>query len=326
MRIYRAAIAVVAALFVIFPVSAQQWAGSAANIYNTNSGNVGIGTSNPASKLHIFSAAGDVYATIQANNSLAYGAHLSLIGGRQWDLVGDANGSGSPVGSPSGFVIRDSSLGVNRMVIDINGNVGLGTANPAYLFDVNGNSRIQSNGFGGVTFEQQAYPNQGALLFSSDRTGYTFMIGNKKNSDLSVLPIITMGDTGNVGIGTGTSVPVHKLSVNGTIGATEVIVAASGADYVFQPGYRLAPLNEVAGYIEANRHLPGIPAAAETERQGVGLGEMQSKLLAKIEELTLHMIEAEKENRELRLRMERIENAASNPAASQSSATFPTRQ
>jgi hypothetical protein len=117
---------------------------------------------------------------------------------------------------------------------------------------------------------------------------------------------------GNVGIGTTT--PVHPLQVIGTIGAQEVIVSATGADYVFDPGYRLAPLIEVAAYVKANHHLPDIPSAKEVEEKGVSLGEMQSKLLAKIEELTLHMVEAEEkndqienQNRELQARIARLE-------------------
>ena len=66
-------------------------------------------------------------------------------------------------------------------------------------------------------------------------------------------------------------------------------------------------MSEVADYISANGHLPEIPSAKEVKEKGVSLGDMQSKLLAKIEELTLHMIEAEKENAELRARIARLE-------------------
>jgi hypothetical protein len=122
-------------------------------------------------------------------------------------------------------------------------------------------------------------------------------------------PRLYISNGGNVGIGT--TNPQHLLGVAGTIGAQEIVVASTGADYVFDPGYRLATLTEVADYIEANHHLPEIPSAAEGVAKGVGLGEMQSKLLAKIEELTLHMIQAEKENRELRERIGRLEAANS---------------
>jgi hypothetical protein len=104
-------------------------------------------------------------------------------------------------------------------------------------------------------------------------------------------PWMTFLPGGNVGVGT--TSPAHLLQVAGTIGAKEVIVSSTGADYVFAPEYRLAPLREVAAYVEAHHHLPEIPSAAEVQEKGISLGEMQAKLLAKIEELTLHMIAAD---------------------------------
>ena len=57
------------------------------------------------------------------------------------------------------------------------------------------------------------------------------------------------------------------------------------SDYVFDAGYRLPPLGEVAEFIRENHHLPEIPSAAEGAKSGVSVGEMQAKLLAKIEGL-----------------------------------------
>lgn len=110
---------------------------------------------------------------------------------------------------------------------------------------------------------------------------------------------------GNVGIGT--EAPQYPLSVNGTIQAKEVIVNTGWADYVFAPSYRLQPLSSVARYINKNHHLPGVPSEADVTAHGVSLGDMQSTLLAKVEELTLHVIQLdaamrrlEKENNELK--------------------------
>jgi hypothetical protein len=104
--------------------------------------------------------------------------------------------------------------------------------------------------------------------------------------------------SGHIGIGTATpcttSAPTDcRMSVNGAIQAKEVVVNTGWSDYVFDAGHTLTPLNDVAHYIALNHHLPGIPSAQEVSEKGVSLGEMQAKLLAKIEELTLHLIDDE---------------------------------
>jgi myosin-crossreactive antigen len=118
--------------------------------------------------------------------------------------------------------------------------------------------------------------------------------------------------SGNVGIGTLN--PQQKLSVNGTMQAKEVLVNTAWSDYVFDPGYQLPDLAKVADFVKINRHLPEIPSAAMVEKNGVNLGEMQSKLLAKVEELTLYLIKAdekisrlEQQHRELRKQLARLE-------------------
>lgn len=181
------------------------------------------------------------------------------------------------------------------------GNVGIGTANPASSLDVRANGRIASLYYNGSSNSWVEIGNAvahmnlgvGAQVATSGvpyiwSASGNFMIGNDGAPTLFVQG---MG-LGNVGIGT--AAPHHKLAVNGTIGAKEVIVTNSGwADYVFAPDYRLRSLKEVGDFIAANHHLPGIPSEAEVKEKGVSVGEMQAKLLAKIEELTLHMIEAD---------------------------------
>jgi hypothetical protein len=101
--------------------------------------------------------------------------------------------------------------------------------------------------------------------------------------------------------------PTEKLAVNGRIRAKEVVVETNWSDYVFDPGYRLAPLSEVEQHIKAEKHLPGMPSAQQVAQNGISLGDMQARLLQKVEELTLHVIAQEKriqkleeENQQLR--------------------------
>jgi len=103
-----------------------------------------------------------------------------------------------------------------------------------------------------------------------------------------------INSSGNVGIGT-TAPGTYKLAVEGKIGAREVVVTAyAWADHVLKKEYSLKPLNEVEKFITKNNHLEGIPSEKEVKTNGVAVGEMQVKLLTKVEEMTLYMIQMEK--------------------------------
>jgi hypothetical protein len=219
------------------------------------------------------------------------------------------------------------------------GSVGIGTAAPSEALDIVGtegttpaiNTAVAQGATVALDDTGTGTGSGGALLFGAYSGAWRFAAikgfatngGNNSQGDIvfSTRPIATnatlteamrIQSSGFVGIGT--SSPQHLLHVLGTIGATEVIVSSNGADYVFQPDYHLSPLTEVATYIEQNHHLPGIPSAKEVQVEGVNLGDMQTKLLAKIEELTLHMIQLdernarlEQQNQELQKRIAHIE-------------------
>jgi hypothetical protein len=228
----------------------------------------------------------------------------------------------------------------------LNGNVGIGTPSPVGPLDLYANSNsvarllyIRNSSAGNGAFSlmhlgNNVLNNGGEIaIASSANTGYggggdLIVLANTGDLALrttSARPITFRTNSveamrilsgGNVGIGT-TSPGTYKLAVEGTIGARDIVVTGTPwSDYVFHPGYRLRPLREVRAYIQAHRHLPGIPSEAEVKEKGVSVGDMQAKLLAKIEELTLHMIQAEdrnnrleQRNRDLEDRLARLEGA-----------------
>jgi hypothetical protein len=197
------------------------------------------------------------------------------------------------------------------------GNVGIGTTIPAVPLQILGNAGREVARFQGST---DVSDNRNFVSIYTTNPSYWWEISNqdpwgggylnglafreRSSADPSVSRLY-LATGGNVGIGT--TNPQQLLDVAGTMAAREIIVSQTGADYVFDPSYRLTPLSDVASYIKANHHLPDIPPAEEVKQKGVAVGEMEAKLLAKIEELTLHMIQQEKDNQELRDRVARLE-------------------
>ncbi len=132
-----------------------------------------------------------------------------------------------------------------------------------------------------------------------------FNVRNLNNSKIVGRPLfvwtnygdrmMTMLSNGNVGIGT-TTTGNHKLAVDGSIGAREITVeAGTWSDFVFYKDYRLPTLKEVEDHIQDKGHLQDIPSAKEVGENGIKLGEMNAKLLQKIEELMLYTIQQQKE-------------------------------
>jgi hypothetical protein len=86
------------------------------------------------------------------------------------------------------------------------------------------------------------------------------------------------------------------LAINGRVSAKQMLITQTGRwpDYVFSKQYQLPSLTEVESFIKKNNHLPGIPSAAEVEKNGIDVGNNQAAQLKKIEELTLYVIEQDK--------------------------------
>jgi hypothetical protein len=115
--------------------------------------------------------------------------------------------------------------------------------------------------------------------------------------------------TGNVAIGN-TIATGYKLSVEGKIICTEMRVnlVANWPDYVLRKDYNLMPVEKLGEFIEKNGHLPNVPPAAEIEKSGMDVGEMQRLMMEKIEELSLYIIQQQQQIRELQDQVDKINN------------------
>ena len=122
-------------------------------------------------------------------------------------------------------------------------------------------------------------------------------------------PIPRLNILSNGFVGIGSLNPDAILTVNGTIHATEVKVDLTvPADYVFKSDYKLMPLNDVEKFVKINSHLPEIPSAEEITKDGLKMGEMQNKLLQKVEELTLYVIAQQKQIQSLHTELETLKS------------------
>lgn len=230
-------------------------------------GNVGVGTANPTAKLEIIASA------ITGSETL-----LKLgVGDAPQDYLKIANitqSNGQFIPALQGYHVSD-----NRAALYLTGSVELANdigTEPIMVFD----SRLSDSSI------------KNRPLFSWDS------YGNKK---------MTLTSNGSLGIGT-TTTGTHKLAVEGSIGAREVKVQATGwADFVFKKEYNLPTLEEVEKHIAEKGHLENIPSEEEVLKNGINLGEMNAKLLQKIEEMTLYMITQNKQIIDLQQRLEKVE-------------------
>jgi hypothetical protein len=214
--------------------------------------------------------------TEQVQGALGYSP---LAGNQTVTVSGDVTGSGATAIS---LTLANSGVAAgtyNNVTVDAKGRVLTGN-NTNYLTGI---TTEQVQGALGYTPYNSSNPN--GYITLSNLSGYLPTTGGTITGSFLV--------QGNVGIGTAN--PDQKLTVKGKIHAEEVIIdLAVPADYVFKPNYKLMPLRLVEQFVKANSHLPEIPSASEITKNGLSMGEMQNKLLQKVEELTLYLIEQQK--------------------------------
>lgn len=192
------------------------------------------------------------------------------------------------------------------------GMVGIGKI-PAYKLDVAGNVSINNNSLflkdenHGLSYYQDYadQPIDGPVLFGWSGGALAIKQGTTTKN------VLTWKQDGSVSINTNNGVPeikaftisdevsgvnVFRVMSSGHVYATEFTVKLKGAfpDYVFANNYTLMPLDDLDNFIKNNKHLPNIPNAKEVKENGLSIGEMQTKQMEKIEELTLYILELNK--------------------------------
>ncbi len=321
MKIFRN-LALVAFMLATFGLSAQNWTLSGTNIYNNNAGFVGIGNpAVPSNLLHVSKNMTGPQVIIQ-NLGGTGGAGFTMI-----DNLSGANWKFKAISS-GGFKIRDhaSALDVivieknsaaNAIYIDDNGNIGLGTNNPEYFkLDIRGDLQLLDS-YPFITLNNTSASGNGGLIFEVNHYDKAWMFYDDGEDLLRINADdnggwrndLVIHSTGNISIGTTDIATGYKLSINGNVACEEVLVQNLGSwpDYVFGKEYNLMNLNQLEESIHQNKHLPGIPSAAEVEENGFTLGEMQRVVLEKVEELTLYTIEQGKQINELQNRIKELE-------------------
>ncbi|MNX47020.1 hypothetical protein D3C86_775700 [compost metagenome] len=238
------------------------------------SGNFGIGTTNPTGTLELQKLNSNLVFDLNTNG-------ISRIISKGWNANIDMHT----------FQINGVE-NFNQLHLNTNGYVGIGNSAPDAPLTVYGISNFYPRRTGGGdarSFSIRHFMNNPDFVNNL----YPVIVGTGSGDQPLIL------DAARIGIGT--SNPDTKLAVNGTIHSKEVKVDMLGwPDYVFKKEYNLPTLQEVEKHINEKGHLENIPSEEEVLENGINLGEMNAKLLQKIEELTLYTIEQNKQIKQLK--------------------------
>lgn len=290
--------------------------------------NVGIGINTPESNLHL---KGDGLSFwISRSTYLSIGSDIGMdfrqltdngvfrTGGAIKSISTDSYTGGVGSTYDSDLVLYSAGDGelVEGIRLNALGNIGIGMDNPETKLHIKGDGlslRLSPSTYKSVGSEigmdfRQLTNNgvfrTGGAIKSISTDAYTGGVGSTYDSDLVLFSAedgelvegLRINSAGKVAIGTIDFSGNHLFRVDGSIGAREIKVEANGwSDFVFENNYLLPTLEEVEQHISENGHLPEIPNEAEVSENGINLGEMNAKLLQKIEELTLYLIEQNKQ-------------------------------
>lgn len=293
--------------------ASAQWATSGTNINNTNTGNVGIGTTTPSEKL---SVAGNINLPLTKSIGIApttdfFSYDSKNVGRYSLGWAADSWFSTGSTAFLSGYGgVKLFTNNTPRLVISNTGNVGIGVINPIAMLHVGSGSIVWGN-------NSEMSSDQGGAIALKGSTATSKPYIDFMNSTvpaalfdmrLQLVDDDKMNISGGT-VGINTSNPDYDLTVNGKIKCEEVrVVVDVPADYVFELEYNLMPLSEVGKYVKENKHLPNVPSAEELKQNGWNVGEMNNKLLEKIEELTLYLVQLKDQNEELKARVEALES------------------
>ncbi len=266
-------------------------------VHISNNGNVGIGTT-PAAKLHI-AGGSDAGLTNEGSYVLLGNVTGTNLVFDDNEIMARNNGGlatlnlqadGGTITVHAGASIPEAE----KVIIREDGSVGVGINGPAAKLHIVG---AENNGINGTV---KISTNSHTMIL--DANEIDAMSDGLYLNNNTMHNVLLANGGGKVGIGTNTIPGDYKLAVNGSMVATELKVKlqANWPDYVFEKDYPLVPLPELEKSIQQKGHLPGIPNAGEVKaNDGVEVGDMQVRLLKKVEELTLYIIQLEKRIHEL---------------------------
>ncbi len=284
------------------------------NAFNLNNGNIGVNVSDPLKPLSFDNSIGDKIALWGSGSADHYG--LGIAGSTMRFYVPSTSERFElGTGNATNFTEKIRFTG--------NGNIYAGVTTSTYQH------HFKSNVSGQLILENGNAHNAGVVNSLAFKTAGRFdgliktiaidgthsrlgFFTYSSSLESNVLERMSITDGGDVLIGSTNETlgDGYKLRVNGKIISEEVKVQlqAQWPDYVFAENYDLKPLEQVEKFIQTHHHLPNVPAASELQNSGIELGEMQRKMMEKIEELTLYMIELKKENDSIKKELEAIKS------------------